>query len=45
MEALRASLEKRSAPVSAPQVQAETRKLPKRAAEASHSAAKKAARK
>jgi len=45
MEALRASLEKRSAPASAPQAQAETRKPPKRAAETSQSAAKKAARK
>jgi DNA end-binding protein Ku len=46
MEALRASLEKRAAaPVNAPQPQAETRKPPKRAAEASQPAAKKAARK
>jgi DNA end-binding protein Ku len=45
MEALRASLEKRSAPVSTPQAQAEARKPPKRAAEASQPAAKKAARK
>ena len=46
MEALRASLEKRAiAPVSAPQPQAETRKPPKRAAEASQPSAKKAARK
>jgi DNA end-binding protein Ku len=45
MEALRASLEKRVAPASAPQAQAETRKPPKRAAEASQPAAKKAARK
>jgi DNA end-binding protein Ku len=45
MEALRASLEKRSAPASAPQAQAETRKPPKRAAEVSQPAAKKAARK
>ena len=45
MEALRASLEKRSAPATAPQAQAETRKPPKRAAEASQPAAKKAARK
>jgi DNA end-binding protein Ku len=45
MEALRASLEKRSAPVSAPQAQGETRKPPKRAAEVPQPAAKKAARK
>jgi DNA end-binding protein Ku len=45
MEALRASLEKRSASASAPQAQAETRKPPKRAAEVSQPAAKKAARK
>ena len=46
MEALRASLEKRAAvPVNAPQPQAETRKPPKRAAEAPQPAAKKAARK
>jgi len=46
MEALRASLEKRAAvPVNSPQPQAETRKPPKRAAEASQPAAKKAARK
>jgi DNA end-binding protein Ku len=45
MEALRASLEKRSAPASAPQAPAEARKPPKRAAEASQPAAKKAARK
>ena len=45
MEALRASLEKRSAPATAPQAQAETRKPPKRAAETPQPAAKKAARK
>jgi DNA end-binding protein Ku len=45
MEALRASLEKRVTPAKAPEQASETRKPPKRAAESSQPAAKKAARK